>query len=163
MKQVRGMLSSLHWLTGLGLLILLAAPVAMAQDPAQLNEQGIISGEMNIDFQTRTTRDLSGKLADGSPAENTKDTYNFTLSVAKTTEFSGSITRQPRLLSKVLGREKQPAQLQYDVTLAVRNPNDLTQKRNVGKWVGLVPIDEKGTYSLGGGEAVGSQIGRAHV
>lgn len=158
MKQVRGMSSSLHWLMGLGLLILLAAPIAMAQDPAQLNEQGIISGEMNIDFQTRTTRDLSGKLADGSPAENTKDTYNFTLSVAKTTEFSGSITRQPRLFSKVLGREKQPAQLQYDVTLTVRNPNDLTQKRNVGKWVGMVPIDEKGTYRLDGGGAVGSPL-----
>ncbi|MEW6236839.1 MAG: hypothetical protein AB1656_15755 [Candidatus Omnitrophota bacterium] len=140
------------------LLTILSVPSLTAVELPLVTEEGIIAGEMNIEFQTRTSRDLTGKLAEGSPAENTKDKYEFALNVAKTTEFSGSITRQPRLFSKMLGREKQPAELQYDVTLSVRNPSNLDQKRSVGKWVGLVPVDDKGVYRLDGGSAKGSPL-----
>lgn len=142
----------------LSLLFVLPVTVARTAESPLVTEEGIIAGEMNIDFQTRTQRDTSGKLAEGSPAQNAKDIYTFALNVAKTTEFSGTITRMPRLFSKVLGREVQPAELHYDITLSVRNPSNLDQKRGVGKWVGTVPIDEKGVYRLGGGSEKGSPL-----
>lgn len=158
MKRMRFVASSIRLVMAAGIWVVLTVPVVLAEDAPLLTEEGIISGEMSIDFQTRTSRDTSGKLAEGSPAENTKDVYTFTLDVAKTTEFAGTITRQPRLFSKVLGREKQAAELQYDITLSVRNPSNLTQKRSVGKWVGQIPIDEKGVYKLDGGSAKGSPL-----
>lgn len=157
MKRVWNSRAVLRMVLGLGLAAVMAMPV-LAQDAALLTEEGVIAGDMTIDFQTRTTRDTTGKLAEGSPAENTKDIYTFALNVAKTTEFSGTIYRQPRLFSKVLGREKQAAELQYDITLSVRKPSDLTQKRSVGKWVGQIPIDDKGVYHLDGGSASGSPL-----
>ncbi|MEW6234097.1 MAG: hypothetical protein AB1656_01800, partial [Candidatus Omnitrophota bacterium] len=158
MNQAYGASSFLRMGLVAVLLTILSVPSLTAVELPLVTEEGIIAGEMNIEFQTRTSRDLTGKLAEGSPAENTKDKYEFALNVAKTTEFSGSITRQPRLFSKVLGREKQPAELQYDVTLSVRNPSNLDQKRSVGKWVGLVPVDDKGVYRLDGGSAKGSPL-----
>jgi len=157
MKRVWNSLSVLRVVVVLGLVAALTVPV-MAEEAALLTEEGIIAGGMSIDFQTRTSRDTTGKLAEGSPAENTKDIYTLSLNVAKTTEFAGTIYRQPRLFSKVLGREKQAAELQYDITLSVRKPSDLTQKRSVGKWVGQIPIDDKGVYKLDGGSAKGSPL-----
>jgi len=158
MKEARSISSYLLKGLVLGLLAILIVPALTAAELPSITEEGIIAGEMSIDFQTRTSRDLTGKLAEGSPAENTKDSYTFALNVAKTTEFSGTIYRQPRLFSKVLGREMQPAQLQYDITLSVRNPANLDQKKSVGKWVGLVPVDDKGVYHLDGGSAKGSPL-----
>ena len=141
-----------------GVLLVLTVTISGAADLQPVTEEGIISGEMTIDFQTRTNRDTSGKLAENSPAEGTRDAYTFALDVAKTTEFAGTVYRQPRLFSKVLGREKQAAELQYDITLSVRNPANLTQKKSVGKWVGMVPIDENGVYQIGAGGAKGSAL-----
>ncbi|RJP30544.1 MAG: hypothetical protein C4527_09370 [Candidatus Omnitrophota bacterium] len=141
-----------------GIMMIAAVGISSAADLPTITEEGVISGSMTIDFQTRTHPDRSGKLADGSPAEGTKDMYTFNLDVAKTTEFAGTITRQPRLFSKVLGREMQPAELQYDITLSVRNPSNLQQKKSVGKWVGIVPIDETGVYMIDGGGAKGSPL-----
>jgi hypothetical protein len=138
-------------------LLALAGP-ALAAEPPTVTENDVIAGQMTIDFGTRTRLDTSGKLAAGSPAEGSKDAYRFDLNVAKTTDFSGAIERQPRLMSSVLGREVQPAALQYNVTLAVRNPSNLQEKRNVGKWVGAVPIDAEGVYLLDGGAAAGSPL-----
>lgn len=128
----------------------LAAPAAMAQE--QLTEDGVIAGSMDIEFHTRTNLDTSGDLKEGSAALGTKDNYKFKFAVAKTTEFSGEITRQPNLYSKLLGRKQQMAEIGYSVDLAVLNPKDLKQRRVVGKWVGLVPIEAaSGAYDLGGG------------
>lgn len=129
---------------------MLAAPAAMAQE--QLTEDGVIAGSMDIEFHTRTNLDTSGDLKEGSAALGTKDNYKFKFAVAKTTEFSGEITRQPNLYSKLLGRKQQMAEIGYSVDLAVLNPKDLKQRRVVGKWVGLVPIEAaSGAYDLGGG------------
>jgi hypothetical protein len=109
---------------------------------------------MEIDFKTRTTPDRSGQLAERSPALGAKDTYKFALRVAKTTEFAGTITRQPNLYSKIVKSLKQPAALAYDVTVSVTNPKDEKQKKTVGKWVGKVPIStQTGAYDLAGGKA----------
>ena len=132
------------------LLVCFLSTTAIAAELPTLTEDGIISGTMDIKFDTRVNKDTSGKLAEGSPAEGTKDEYVLDLKVAKTTEFSGKIERQPRLFSKVLGREVQAAQLKYDLNLLVLNPTNLSEKKEVGKWIGDVPIDENGKYNLGG-------------
>ena len=135
------------------------APVVRAQDAAkdsganqQVTEDDVIAGTMNIEFKTRTNLDTSGDLKKGSAAIGAQDKYSFQLNVAKTTEFAGDILRQPKLFSSVLGRTKQDARLAYSVNIAVLNPRDLKQKKNVGKWVGEVAMDpNSGAYKLGEG------------
>jgi hypothetical protein len=137
---------------------LLACAGVWAAEPPTITENDVVAGTMTIEFGTRTRLDTTGKLAAGSPAEGSRDLYSFDLNVVTTTQFAGSIERQPRLASSVLGREVQPAALQYNVSLAVRNPANLQEKRNVGKWVGAVPIDGQGVYLLDGGAAAGSPL-----
>lgn len=133
------------WLA-LGVLI----SVASAQEA--MTEEGVISGEMEITFKTRTTPDTSGKYAEGSPALNVQDEYKFELNVAKTTQFAGTIVRQPNIYSKTVHKLVQGASLGFDIGLHVLNPKDLKQKKAVGKWVGVVPIDTaSGAYNLAGG------------
>jgi len=133
---------------------LLMSAASFAQDAPQLTEEGAIAGTMNIDFATRTTPDTSGDLKEGSSAVGAKDTYKFSLNAAKTIEFNGEVTRQPKLFSRLIGRTKQDGRLYYNVNIAVLNPKDMTQKRTVGKWVGEVPQDPaSGTYDLAGGKA----------
>lgn len=137
-----------------GGVIALAAAPALGQAAEQITEQNFIAGSMDIDFGTRTNLDRSGDLKEGSAAIGAKDTYKFQINVAKTTEFAGSITRQPNLYTKNLGRRKQDAQLAFDVNLSVLNPKDIKQKKTVGKWVGLVPIDTaSGAFDLAGGRS----------
>jgi hypothetical protein len=125
---------------------------ADAPKSSMLTEDNVIAGTMDIEFGTRTNLDTSGDLKEGSAAVGAKDKYNFQINVAKTTEFAGEITRQPKLATKNLGRNKQDAQLFYKVDLSVLNPADLKQKRTVGRWVGTVPVDPKtGAFDLAGG------------
>ncbi|MFM9958561.1 MAG: hypothetical protein ACKVZJ_10825 [Phycisphaerales bacterium] len=130
------------------------APVAVAQsaETPTLTEENVIAGTMEIDFRTRTQPDSTGDLKKGSPALGVKDRYKFDLSVAKTTKFTGEITRQPNLYSSTLARKKQEANLWYSIDLAVLNPKDLKQSRVVGKWVGTMPVDTTtGAFDLAGG------------
>jgi hypothetical protein len=131
----------------------LSATPSFAAGLPTLTGNGVVTGTMDINFETRAKKDTSGKLAEGSPAEGTKDEYVVDLKVAKTTAFSGKVERQPRLFSKVLGREVQAAQLKYDLNLLVLNPANLSEKKEVGKWIGGVPIDENGKYQFGGDKA----------
>jgi hypothetical protein len=131
---------------------------AIAQEEA-LTKENVITGTMDIDFATRTTKDSSGDLKAGSPALGAKDSYKFNLIVVDTTRFSGTVTRQPNLYGKTLGRKQQEAQLFYSIDLAVRNPRDLKQEKNVGKWVGTVPIDPaSGAFDLSGGKSKESAL-----
>ncbi len=125
---------------------------AWAADLPLMTEENVIAGTMDIDFRTRSQLDTTGDLKSGSPALGAKDKYKFDLTVAKTTKFTGEITRQPNLYSSTLGRKKQDAQLWYSVDLAVMNPKDLKQSRVVGKWVGTMPVDTtSGAFDLSGG------------
>lgn len=136
----------------------LAAAAASAQ-PEQITENDIINGTMTIDFATRTHPDMSGDYKEGSPGLGVQDKYKFDLFVAKTTEFSGEITRQPNIYTKTLQRRKQDAKLGFSIDLFVLNPKDLKQKKAVGKWVGSVPIDTTtGAYDLAGGKALESPL-----
>ncbi|HEY0009438.1 MAG TPA: hypothetical protein VGB55_11990, partial [Tepidisphaeraceae bacterium] len=137
----------------------MVALLARAGAAQELTEQGVITGTMDIAFATRTSPDRSGNLKEGSPAAGVKDTYKFQLNVAKTTEFAGEITRQPKLFSSVLGRTMQEGMLYYNVNISVLNPKEMTQKRAVGKWVGEVPLDPaNGSYDLSGGKATNSPL-----
>ena len=133
----------------------LAAPALARQAGQQgaqdqtITEEDVVSGTMDIQFNTRTSQDTSGDLVEGSPAVGAMDVYKFNLAVAKTSEFEGNVTRQPNLYSKTLRRLKQGAALGFNINLSVRNPRDLKQKRQIGKMVGGVPVDEKsGAYAL---------------
>lgn len=140
--------------------ILLGAAVSLATFTVQvaraqaepITEDDVITGTMDIEFATRVNKDTSGDLKEGSPAINVKDKYKFNINVAKTTNFSGEISRLPNLYSKLLQRKKQEAQLGYSVDLAVLNPKDLKQKKVVGKWVGTVPVNPaSGAFDLAAG------------
>ena len=136
-----------------GSVLAAGAGVAFAQSEP-VTADNVITGTMDIDFQTRTKLDNSGDLRPGSAAVGAKDIYKFSLRVAETTDFTGEITRQPNLYTKTLQRRKQDAALEFSVDLGVLNPRDLKQKKVVGKWVGLVPIDvSSGAFDLSGGAA----------
>ena len=146
--------TSLRVLVGQASLILglaLVASFARAQE-ATVTEEGAITGTMDIDFKTRTDLDTAGTYVEGSPALGAKDTYTFKMVVGKTTEYSGKITRQGDLFTKVIKSQKQKAALGFDVNLAVYNPKNLSEKKNVGKWVGTLPINTTtGVYDIAGG------------
>jgi hypothetical protein len=132
---------------------------AQAQAPETITEDDVIAGTMDIDFNTRTNLDTTGDLKSGSAALGVKDLYKFTLRVAKTTEFSGEITRQPNLYSKLIASKKQEAQLWFGIDMSLYNPKDMKQKKTVGKWVGTVPIDTaSGAYILDGGRVKESAL-----
>lgn len=136
------------------LLLAASTQVVKAQDANLITDNNVISGTVAIDFGTRTNLDTSGDLKEGSAAIGAKDSYKLNLSVAKTTEYTGEVIRQPKLYSSILGRSKQDGRLYYNLNIAVLNPKDLTQKKVVGKWVGEVPLDPKtGAYDLAGGRA----------
>lgn len=130
---------------------MMVASVAPAQ-LEQVTEQNIITGTMDIVFNTRTEKDRTGELLPNSPARGAQDVYTFNMRVATTTEFAGTIRRQPNLYSSLLRTRQQNAQLEFDINVSVLNPRNLEQKRQVGKWVGLVPINtEDGSFNLAGG------------
>lgn len=137
----------------------LALPAIVLGQSEPITEDGIIAGTMDITFNTRTNLDTSGDLKDGSAAIGAKDVYKLDLRVAQTTRFFGEITRQPNLYTKTLGRKKQEAQLGFNINMQVMNPRDLKQSRDVGKWVGTVPIDTaSGAFNLAGGVAQQSPL-----
>ena len=130
----------------------LLSPIARGQTEDYTSDNAI-AGKMTIDFKSRSEVD-----DDGKPKPGVADVYQFTLNAVDTLEFAGEVKRQPKLTG-FIGREKQPAQLFYDVNLFLRNPSDLKQKRSAGKWVGTVPMDiASGVYNLAGGQAVGSPL-----
>jgi hypothetical protein len=147
--------------------LLSLAPFALAQQPAPaaattentITDDNVISGTMDIDFTTRTNLDTTGDLKKGSPALGAKDTYKLDVTVANSAQFTGTITRQPNLYSKIISKKKQEAQLNYSVDLVLFNPADPKQKKTVGKWVGTLPVDtESGAYDLSGGKAKDSAL-----
>ena len=113
---------------------------ALSRPGGQREEHAfVVMGGMGLD--AAMIANTSGDLKKGSPAVGAKDSYKLDVMVAKTTQFSGTITRMPNLFSSILSRKKQDAQLNYSIDLAVLNPKDTKQRKVVGKWVGMVPID----------------------
>ena len=148
---------------GVGLLVgLLAGNRSEAQQPAQdqlLTKDNAVTGTMEIDFRTRTELDTDGTYVEGSPKLGAKDIYKLNINVADTTDYSGTITRQPDLFTRVIRSQKQKGQLEYNINLGVRNPRNLDEKRIVGKWVGTVPINTAtGLYDIAAGAKLESAL-----
>ena len=148
---------------GYGLIVaalMLATIDARAQAPAAAGsaapnagvQKGVITGEMFINFDTRKMPDDSGKLKDGSPKLGARDTYFFTLKVLNQVIFDGKIARQPTLYSKTLQRKAQDGYFDFEkLDLLVVNPRDPNQKKQIGRWTGMVPVDPTtGAYNLAG-------------
>ena len=92
---------------------------------------------------------ITGTYVEGSPKLAAKDIYKLNISVGDTTEYYGTITRQPDLFTRVIRSQKQKGQLEYNVNLAVRNPRNTSERLVVGKWVGTVPIvSATGLYDI---------------
>ena len=121
-------------------LVAFAPTATRAQEPEKLSLPAAITGGMDIEFRTRKNLDDKGK-----PQKGVTDLYTVSLVVAQTTEFKGSIQRQPAI-GGILGTG-QKAQLVYSIDLSVLNPANLSQKRSVGKWVGTVPVMGNGEYN----------------
>lgn len=139
-----------------GLLMLgLVVQAAFAQEVPMITADSAITGTMEIDFKTRTDRDQTGKYKAGSPSLGVGDTYKFSIRVGQTTDYVGTIVRQPELLTSTFLRSAQPAQLKFNVDLGLFNPKNLSERASAGKWVGIVPIDTKtGVYSLSTGTSL---------
>ena len=134
-------MKKLHLLTTLLAGLAAFAPTAArAQEPEKVSLPAAITGGMDIEFRTRKNLDDKGK-----PQKGVTDQYTVSLVVAQTTEFKGSIQRQPAV-GGILGTG-QKAQLTYSIDLAVMNPANLSQKKSVGKWVGTVPVAGNGEYN----------------
>lgn len=135
-----------------------------ADDPGEI--KGAISGTMKIDFQTLKNLDQSGNYRDGSPSVGALDVYTTNLTVAHVINFSGTVKRQPNIYKKGYGfgdfRVKasrvQDASLYYDLNVAIHNAKS-NEDISIGKWVGIVPInDDTGYYNFGGGNAQSSPL-----
>lgn len=130
--------------------IVLTTSVLAHAEPVTAN--GVIKGTMNIDFKSRYELDTAGKFREGSAKQGVKDIYNVNLTLNDFINFAGQITRQPNLYGRVTGRRAQEAEFYYDLNVSVVNPSNPSQSRNVGKWVGLMPVEPgTGTFLLDGG------------
>ncbi|WP_439817052.1 hypothetical protein [Zavarzinia sp. CC-PAN008] len=107
---------------------------------------GAIKGRMDIVFDTRTTRDTTGDVPDGSPALGAMDTYNVDLDVMNSVVMKGAVTRLPWLPSDVLGVTQQQGAMTYDLRLSLRNPANPSQTRTLGGWIGAMKTDGAGLY-----------------
>lgn len=103
---------------------------ALAQTPTNLT----VKGTIGINFNSRTTK---GAL----------DVYTISVNVANSALFQGTITDRPQLIDGwVTKKVTQSRQLTYDINTDVVNPKNPAQTKNVGKMIGVVPIDSDGVY-----------------
>lgn len=98
-----------------------------------------ITGSMRIDFATRSHPDSQGAV----------DAYTINVNVANSAVFKGTITQRP-FVRNMLG-SNQSGQLVYSLDTAVVNPANPSQTRDVGRFFGNVPVDERNVYRFDDG------------
>lgn len=124
------------------ILCLVALPTAPAAFAANepVTQPGVVTGKMNIEFETRNARNRTGDEVN----EGVRDVYTLDLKVLGDYGFSNTIERQPRVGDtwSMLGLgDEQRAGFRYGVDLTFRT-------RKVGNLVGFVGVDEEGYYNL---------------
>lgn len=118
--------------------------VPPAGDP-NLAPKEAIKGEMNMTFNTRT----SSGTEEGAPKKGVKDSYSVNLTINGNRQIQGNITRQPRIKQMGIRTVQQP---QYDFDLNWVAISAQGEKRTMGKWVGVMPIEgSTGAFVLDGG------------
>ncbi len=137
-------------------LICLLAASTIPLAAQEVTQKDAITGKMFIKFSTRQELDRTGTLSEGSAAQGVRDTYFFTLNLLNEVEFDGKIARQPNLFTKgaTFSAKKRVQAALFDfekLEIIVINPKNPAQKKTVGRWTGLVPIDTAtGSYQVAG-------------
>lgn len=110
-----------------------------APSPLQVLASKKIGGQMRIQFGSR----------DGAAESRDKgsDTYTVSLQSEDRIKIGGVVIREPRVLGRLLGGEKQPLQLRYNLSFRA-GPRERSSE---SKLLGVFPIRESGEYELGGG------------
>lgn len=123
--------------------LLVASPVA-----AQSNRPVTVKGTLAIQYNSRS--------AAGRP-----DVYTMDLNYSDSAVFRGSITNTPIIVGTF--GVTQPASLNYRLECDVVNPANPTQRRNIGRLYGDVPISQDGVYDFTAGrlKVAIEQMGRA--
>lgn len=125
----------------------LAAGVALAASADEpLTQPGYIAGTMKADFQTQRPENRDGDY----PSKGIADRFTFDLAVGFS-KYRGTVTCLPHIFSKHIGRVIQDGSCAYDLGLAVVNPQNTSQVRDIGKMVGSYAMDDQGQVNLSGG------------
>jgi opacity protein-like surface antigen len=112
---------------------------------AQSNAQYTIKGDMDIRFNSRTTK-------------GAKDVYTVKVNVANSALFQGTITDTPQIIDGWMSKKvTQARSLNYDINCDVVNPKNPAQTKNVGRLYGKVGIDPDGTYRYDAGSLTASR------
>jgi hypothetical protein len=119
------------------------APAAAAAD-ANKAPADAIKGTVDMTFNTRTQ---SG-TEEGAPKKGVKDIYQVALTINGNRQLTGQISRQPRIKQMMIRTIQQP---QYDFNLNLVAMITGSAPRTIGKWIGVMPVDEKsGAFVLDG-------------
>jgi len=130
--------------TSLFVMLTLCPMQAIAQDDPNKAPADAIKGEMNMTFNTRTDAGTD----DGEPKKGIKDVYATNLTINGNRQVQGNISRQPRIKQMKIRTIQQP---QYDFDLNWIALIKGQGPKTVGKWIGVMPVDEKsGAYVLDG-------------
>jgi hypothetical protein len=120
--------------------MLLASSSAYSQTPV---ETTFVKGTLDIKYNSRIYKDK----------ENTRDFYMLDLNVNNSVGYKGNVYFMPLIMGGIGGNTvKQSAFVSYDMECDVMNPANPTQRRNVGKIFGKVPVQQDGTYRYNTGE-----------
>lgn len=126
-------------LASIAFVILLCSGMAQAPAIVQPVKPLAITGTMRIDFATRADPTKAGIV----------DTYSLNVNVANSAVFKGMITQRPFIHSYV--GANQVGQLVYSLDTSVVNPANPAQTRDVGRFFGSVPVDERNVYRFDDG------------
>lgn len=121
----------------------LLAATAFAQAPAPaaapILKPLAITGTLAISFASRSERAPAG----------TVDTYTLNVNVANSAVFRGTITQRPFIKNTLSAN--QTGLLVFSLDTAVVNPNNPSQTKDVGRFFGNVPVDERNVYRFDDG------------
>jgi hypothetical protein len=117
---------------------------AAADEP--LTQPGYIAGTMKADFQTQRPENQDGDY----PSKGVADRFTFDLAVGFS-KYRGTVSCLPHIFSKHIGRVIQDGSCTYDLSLAVVNPQNTSQVKDIGKLVGSYAMDDKGQVNLSAG------------
>lgn len=103
----------------------------LAQPKSDRSQIGI-TGRMSINFDSRLSPDQP-------------DIYIIELLAANVLKVSGKILRKPPILGAIVGYEREPLQLEYDLSFTGRRA-DGDAWSPVGSWKGVLVVDKQGLY-----------------
>lgn len=123
------------------------ASVGLSQDAT------FIKGDVNIRYNTRSKVDSAGV-----PEKGVADIYTLDLNVSNSSAFRGTISQVPYIAGGAFS-SNQAGSLIYALETDVINPKNPSQKKNVGKIFGSVPVNENNVYDYSSGGVKNNTFG----